>query len=358
MSDAVPLHVGLLSLERWDGVWRRNQHLANQLIEQGIVDRITFVEPTALARTEIGHPLPGITTVRPRLALPRRAGGLRLLARTLRRGPLHDADLLWINDAPLGRWVARPDQPAFYDVTDDWRESTNTDRVRRRLITAEDWLSANVSTVVCSAELARRWTQRYGVEPTVVPNGVDLRLWEHVVPVALAGRAPHLGYVGSLHADRLDIALVVELAQSPAVGTVHLVGPDFLGEADRARLDAAGVRRPGPVTHTEVPGWMRAFDVLICPHRVTPFTLSLDAIKAYEYAIAGKPVVATPTSGLQALATPGWSPTDRSDFVARAAALLADQAGPAGLPGAVDWEIRGKALGEVLSTLLASSAKS
>ncbi|MBA3369492.1 MAG: glycosyltransferase [Geodermatophilaceae bacterium] len=247
MSAAVPLHVGLLSLERWDGVWRRNQHLASQLIEQGIVDRITFVEPAAWARAEIRHPKPGVTTVRPRLVLPRRAGGLRLLAQTLRRGPLHDADLLWINDAPLGRWVARPDQPAFYDVTDDWRESTNTDRVRRRLIAAEDWLSAHVSTVVCSAELARRWRQRYGVEPTVVPNGVDLRLWEHGEPVALTGRSPHLGYVGTLHADRLDIDLVLDVARSPAVGTVHLVGPDFLDQADRARLDAAGVGRPGPV---------------------------------------------------------------------------------------------------------------
>lgn len=55
----------------------------------------------------------------------------------------------------------------------------------------------------------------------------------------------------------------------------------------------------------EVPSWLVAFDVLICPHVVTDFTLSLDAIKAYEYLATARPVVATPTSGFQELNAPG-----------------------------------------------------
>jgi len=356
MTDPVAVHMGVLSLERWDDVWRRNQHLASQLVEQGIVERITFVEPAEWAPREIGHPSPGITTVRPRLGLPKRAGGLRLLAAALRRGPLRDTDLLWINDASLGRWVAQPDQRAFYDVTDDWRASALSDRVRRRLVTAEDWLSTRATTVVCSDELARRWKQRYETDPAVVGNGVDLRHWRNVVPITLPGAGPHLGYVGTLHAERLDVDLIVELARCTAVGKVHLVGPDILDAGSRARLDAAGVHRRGPVAHTEVPAWLRAFDVLICPHVVTAFTLSLDAIKAYEYAAAGRPVVATPTSGFQAIASNKWSPTISSDFVAEVTVVLGAGAQPSRLPPAVGWDERAKDLGGLLGGLSVLSA--
>lgn len=356
MSNSVARHLGLLSLERWDHVWRRNQHLASQLIEQGIVERITFVEPAGWGAEETGQPSPGITTVRPQLRIPKRAGGLRLLAATLRRGPLRDVDVLWINDAPLGRWAARPGQSAFYDVTDDWREATNSDRVRRRLVAAENWLSTRTATVVCSQELASRWSQRYGLQPAIVPNGVDLRVWRDVVPVNLPGDGPHVGYVGTLHAERLDVDLVEELARSPAVGTVHLVGPDLLDSASRARLDAVGVRRKGPVPHIEVPGWMRAFDVLICPHLVTPFTLSLDAIKAYEYAAAGRPVVATPTSGFQASSAADGIITDRSGFVASTVAVLGATAGQGGPSSPVGWDQRARHLGEVLRAMSSSTA--
>jgi hypothetical protein len=44
---------------------------------------------------------------------------------------------------------------------------------------------------------------------------------------------------------------------------------------------------------------MKAMDVLISPHLVNDFTLSLDAIKAHEYAASGRPVVATATSGFR-----------------------------------------------------------
>lgn len=101
---------------------------------------------------------------------------------------------------------------------------------------------------------------------------------------------------------------------------------------------------------------MRAFDVLICPHVVSAFTLSLDAIKAYEYAAAGRPVVATPTSGFQAISSAEWSPTDPCHFVAKATAMLAAGASAAGLPPPIGWNERAKSLGELMGALANSSA--
>jgi hypothetical protein len=56
---------------------------------------------------------------------------------------------------------------------------------------------------------------------------------------------------------------------------------------------------------------------------VSEFTLSLDAIKAYEYLAAGKPIVATPTSGFQGLEAPGLSVVEAAGFVASVEKLLA-----------------------------------
>ncbi|UZJ24968.1 glycosyltransferase [Rhodococcus antarcticus] len=323
MTTLLARHLVVLSLEPWDGVWRRNQHLVSQLLEQGLVERVTFVEPAGRGRATRSTPHPGVTALRPRLRLPRRAGGLRLVAAELRAGPLRGADLLWVNDAPLGRWVAGHGVRGFHDVTDDWRETVNTPRVRDRLVAAEDWLALAIPTVVCSDVLAQRWHERYGVRAHVVPNGVDLDGFRHARRLVLDGPGPHVGYVGTLHAERLDVPLVAELARTPGIGTVHLVGPDALDDASRAELDAAGVVRHGPVDHTEVPSWMTSLDVLVCPHLITPFTLSLDAIKAREYLAAGRPVVATPTSGFQSLTDAGTSVVGRSAFagaVVRAAA--------------------------------------
>jgi glycosyltransferase involved in cell wall biosynthesis len=59
---------------------------------------------------------------------------------------------------------------------------------------------------------------------------------------------------------------------------------------------------------------LAAFDVLVSPHVVTPFTLSLDAIKAYEYLATSRPIVATPTSGFQVLTADGLTVATRADF--------------------------------------------
>ena len=55
----------------------------------------------------------------------------------------------------------------------------------------------------------------------------------------------------------------------------------------------------GPISYAEVPETMRAFDVCITPHRVTPFTESLNPIKLWEYLAAGKPIVAAPVAGFR-----------------------------------------------------------
>jgi glycosyltransferase involved in cell wall biosynthesis len=293
--------VALLSLEPWDAVWRRNQYLASELTSQGLVRALTYVEPAQPGRGRRLSPIPCVDVVRPPLVIPRRFGGLQQVAFAL-RAELAQADLVWVNDAPIGELSLRHlpiDRPAVYDVTDDWRTLEQPARITARLVAAEDALAERAAAIVCSPELQQRWTARYGRATTLVRNGIDPAAFAHATRRAFDGPGPHIGYVGSLHSARLDIGLVAQLAGDSV--TVHLVGPDYLDLSDRQLLTAAGVRLHPPVAAADVPSWLMSFDVLVCPHRITEFTLSLDAIKAYEYLAAGRPIVATPTSGFQEL---------------------------------------------------------
>jgi glycosyltransferase involved in cell wall biosynthesis len=272
----------------------------------------------------------GIDVLRTRLAAPKRLGGLRATGRQLRRGPLRDVDVLWVNEPSLGAQCLRRGLPAIYDVTDDWREFSFSPRIRRRLVRAENRLAVGARTVVCSEELSRRWQSRYGPAPTVVPNGIDASAWLQAAPRVFSGDGLHVGYIGTLQDDRLDVGLVRGIADSPAVGTVHLVGPDALGDESRRELLAhPKIAMHGAVPATEVPDWATGLDVLVCPHKITPFTMSLDAIKSYEYRASGRPVVATPTSGFQHDRGAGWRVVaDPQAFVDAVAAASAAGATP------------------------------
>lgn len=349
------MRVALISLEPWDDVWRRNQHFAVQLVAQGLASTVLFVEPPLLTRAPATSRAVanGVTAVRPSLRVPKRAGGLALTGMLLRAGPLRSVDVLWVNDAALGVHCLRRDVPAVYDVTDDWREFDFPARILRRLVRAEDRLARRARTVVCSGELQARWQERYGVDAAVVHNGVDQQAWADAVPRRPQGPGPHVGYVGTLHEERLDVGLVLQVADLAEVGQLHLIGPDALGPPARAQLQRhPKVRLHGPVPSSEVPGRTKGLDVLLSPHVVSSFTLSLDAIKSYEYLASGMPIVATPTSGFQLLSSPGLVVTGREQFAA--AVVAATSAGGSHhRDGAHDWSRRA---GEFSTQLLAAAS--
>jgi glycosyltransferase involved in cell wall biosynthesis len=155
--------------------------------------------------------------------------------------------------------------------------------------------------VVCSPALvASRGAAR---EVTLVANGVDSEHFRrpqarpHDLPPA-----PTAVYVGTLHASRLDVELVVELARSLPLLSIVLVGPEALPAVIRRRLAAEpNLHVLGPRPYADVPAYLQHANVVIMPHSVTPFTESLDPIKAYECVAVSTPTVATPVAGFREL---------------------------------------------------------
>jgi teichuronic acid biosynthesis glycosyltransferase TuaH len=376
-ADGTLLSLVVCSLEAWDEVWRRNQFLVDGLLRRNPRLHVLFVEPPhdlvqGLCQrrfptaprlrpvAEIGR----LWTLQPVKLLPRQAGPWSDFAlwwqvcHAAARLGLQDP-ILWVNDTTYGPLIARTRWASVYDVTDDWllEQVPPREHARRRRLEAVTLRDAD-EVVVCSPNLAE---SRGAVRPTtLIPNGVDA---EHFAlprtrPPDLPA-SPTAVYVGTLHDERIDVELVLELATRLPDLSVVLVGPDSLAAGSRRRLAARGnVSLLGRRPYALVPGYLQHADVVIIPHRVTPFTESLDPIKAYECLAVRRPTVATEVAGFRALGPPVAS-VAREAFTARVAqALLAEV--PAGMPqlGEASWEDRCDRFEAVLATTRRSSDRS
>ncbi len=334
----------VLSLEAWDEVWRRNQFFVRELLDGDPSLRVLFVEPPldylhALRTRRRPKRVQGLrsigeigmkskaeeTTKRPQDA----DRGCHLWALTPRKflprilGPWADRSLerqvldaasrlgmrqpiLWVNSLDFSRLALRCDWPVLYDITDDWTLAEASPRERRRRVERDEAMSRRAGEiVVCSPQLATSKGEA-GHATTIVANGVDL---DHMqTPQA---RPPDLPdgpvavYLGTLHDDRIDVDLIVELAT--AIPNLHLVlvGPDSLSASSRSRLGVhSNVMLLGSRPYRSVPGYLQHADVIFVPHVVSPFTESLDPIKAYECRAVGTVTVATPVAGFRDLRAP------------------------------------------------------
>jgi glycosyltransferase involved in cell wall biosynthesis len=342
----------VLSLERWDDVWRRNQYLVAELCRADPGTRVLFVEPAAdplhrLSRR--GAPRPGrglragpdvdgiapgrLLLHEPTKWLPRKVDPrvddrlARSVERAVRRAGLR-RPVLWVNDPSGAALVRRTGWPALYDVTDDWLAADRSPAEHARLVADErTLLDRCAEVVVCSTGLvASKGAER---DVVLVTNGVDLDRYRgpYARPADLPPGRVAL-YVGTVHPDRFDVPLLLATARAlQGRARVVLVGPVVdLSPDEHADLGRAGVVLLGPRPWTEVPAYLRHADVLLVPHVVDAFTDSLDPIKLYEYRAVGRPVVSTPVAGFRD--DPGVTVASAEAFPARVLTALDDAAPP------------------------------
>lgn len=372
MTDLV-----IMSLERWDDVWRRNQHLVSGLLSVDPALRVMFVEPpadplhdaTSGRRPAFGQgvaEIPGVAPgrlwrYRPVKWLPRRldahadkklAHGVRRAAKKL--GMPHP--LLWINDPSATTLSMQSGWPTLYDMTDDWLTADRPAAELARVAAAETHLLAHAAEIVaCSPELVRRKSPtRSALLPpiTLIPNAVDAAAYRRPVPRPAdlpAGRVAV--YVGTLHEDRLDVALCERTARELGDdGTLVLVGPDALRADASEQLRRAGALLLGPRPRDALIGYLQHADALVVPHVVTPFTDSLDPIKLYEYQAVGRPVIATPVAGFRDADDPRITIVQNEAFIDAVGMALTARIPDSILPVA-EWSDRVESMRAVLGRM-------
>ena len=123
-------------------------------------------------------------------------------------------------------------------------------------------------------------------------------------PERLQGLArPRLVFMGAIDAYKLDLGLLLQLAQRNSGWSFVLIGP--VGECDPSTDVAALHACPnlellGPVPYADLPAWLAHVDVALLPLRVNSYTNHMFPMKFFEYLSSGLPVVATAISALDA----------------------------------------------------------
>ncbi len=319
-----------VSIEDWDEVWRRNQFLCAGLARRHPEMKILFVgQPRDVSRhlrtreglqgkKAIGQApgFPNITLFHPLKLLPNTLTAGRLANEALQRAQVRRAarevgvekPVLWLNPHQAVHMAGRMGERAvIYDITDDWTSIEQPEWLRRLTIRQDEALCRKADAVIVCSQRLYEMKRPLARRLELIPNGVDASHYARVLdgegPLPEACRQwdrPVLGYVGTIHPDRVDTQLVEEIARKMERGTIALVGPQMLGKEEELRLVGTGrVRLTGSVPYADVPEYMRAFDVCITPHRMTVFTESLNPIKLWEYLAAGKPIVSTDVAGFR-----------------------------------------------------------
>ena len=323
-----------VSLEPWDEIWRRNQFVCDGLLRKSVDTKILFVQPPfdnsyALRARKLNkiRQTPAIAdggyNGRLKLFTPTkwfpnslpigRALNEKHLQGQIKRALLDlnwQATHLWINQHEaahlLGEGIA---VNTLYDITDDWTKFSGN-QSQLDLTTQQDTtLCASCNhVIVCSQQLFEDKAKFVELERLhLIPNGVHVDHYEAVADASLPVHKiaehwtkPVFGYTGTIHGDRVDVGLVASVAQAYPAATIAMVGPNLLELAEQQFLDRfSNIVFTGSQAYADLPDIMRAFDVCLVPHLVTPFTESLNPIKLWEYLAAGKPIVSTNVAGFR-----------------------------------------------------------
>lgn len=383
-----------VSLEDWDDIWRRNQFLCAAYARRHPDAKILFVGmPRDLTgRLRQGHwkemrnvpdwsppGLPSITITHPAKMFPNTLTAGRIMNEVLMRSHIQktarhlglSAPLLWLNPHSAVHLAGRMGESAvIYDITDDWISPTQDASVAALIRVQDATLCARADAVIVCSEKLYEMKQGIARSLFLIPNGVDAEHYASVPDRALPMPAeaqhwprPVFGYTGTLHPDRVDVPLLAALARKLSAGSVALVGPDHLRPEDHTMLRVLpNVFLTGPKPYAQLPQYMRAFEVSITPHRVTPFTESLNPIKLWEYLAAGKPIVSTPVAGFRDYPQFVRLAADAEEFCRQCEAALREAPSVAAArqeeASRHSWDARLNAVEDVIAACLSHAASS
>jgi glycosyltransferase involved in cell wall biosynthesis len=305
--DKVPIIVH--SHLRWDFVWQRPQQILSRL---AVNHPVLFVEDPIDGdgpRLDISKTPQGVVRIVPVI---RHCGELSTdeqCATTLPllRAALHGHPLLQGRFASAVQWFYSPmTAPAFLNqfgtigvVYDCMDELANFRFAPTDIVEREDLLLSRADVVFTGGYNLHRAKSARHSNVHFYGCGVDVdhfakaRAPETTIPEEIASLPrPILGYFGVID-ERLDYALLAQLARTMANASVVMVGP--LAKVQRAELPSLpNIQWLGQRPYSELPSLVKAFDICLMPFALDASTRYINPTKTLEYLAAGKRVVSTP----------------------------------------------------------------
>jgi glycosyltransferase involved in cell wall biosynthesis len=309
----------------WDSeLWTNQHHLMSRLARE---NRVLFIESLGLRRPQLAgrdvrrilrrlrrglmpaRAVDGLHVLSP-LVLPFhgnrivRAINARLLPILVKRaaGQLRlEHPILWAY-VPQAELLAEVLEPSLviYHCVDDISAHARIDTGSFRA--AEERFAGRADLVLASAPALAERMRELSRNVMFAPNVADTELFATALlpgdldPAMAALPRPRITFTGAIVTTKLDISLIVELAQTRPDWSFALVGPIGPGDplTDVSALEAQpNVHLLDGRAYRELPAVLRAADVGLIPYARNELTDSIFPMKVYEYLAAGLPVVAS-----------------------------------------------------------------
>ncbi|MEM1257589.1 MAG: glycosyltransferase [Bacteroidota bacterium] len=176
---------------------------------------------------------------------------------------------------------------------------------RKNGVRLEPKLIQSADCVVNNSTLYTEYGKQFTEHSYMVGQGCDTSLFndevrEITIPDDLNGiPGPIVGYVGFLSSRRLSIGILVHIAKSRPDWSVVLVGPedDKFNTSELHEID--NVYFLGSRDASELPNYIKGFDVAINPQLINDATMGNYPRKIDEYLAMGKPTVASATKAME-----------------------------------------------------------
>lgn len=316
-----------LSTADWDAeLWTNKQHLMSRLADRGA--RVLYVD-------SLGLRAPGVNSRDARRVI-HRLSQWRPFARSVRSGILRDSPIVlpfqgdlpqrvntWLLRCRIVRnrrrynilnpvlWTYTPaaieifDRDSYsaliYHCVDDLGSypgvgSAEFRQREERLVAMADICVASSKPLLANLKAmgARRtayWPNPAEVENFAAGYGKGIR----------QSSRPLVGFVGAIQEHKIDVELLVKVAELRPGWDIVLVGPIGLGLADSsigALRWPPNVSLMGTVSRSALPTVVADFDAALIPYRLNDYTRGVFPMKVFEYLAAGLGVVSTPLPSL------------------------------------------------------------
>ena len=215
-------------------------------------------------------------------------------------------DYILFNDSSmfLGQYLREFLQPKFY-VYYMRDYLTKNPYWKKHGIRLEPKLIKNADLVVNNSTLYAEYGSQFNKHSYMVGQGCDTSLFNDLERTIVASKdfenlpKPIIGYVGFLSSRRLSIEIIEHMAITKPQWSIVLVGPEDDNFKASNLHNLKNVHFLGSKDSSELPNYIKGFDVAINPQLINDATIGNYPRKIDEYLAMGKPTLASATKAME-----------------------------------------------------------
>lgn len=185
-----------------------------------------------------------------------------------------------------------PNRGVIYDCVD--RHSAYKGMINPEVVDCmEEDLAKRADMVFCTAQGLYETLKEYNSNTAMIPNGAAYEIFSQAAqPSEDEKKQPIFGFVGMLQ-DCIDYECLREVALKFPDCRLQFIGRRMPGVDLSAVESCPNVEFIGLVPQTELPEYIRRFDVCLNVFQEGKLSKDVSPLKFYEYLATGKPIVST-----------------------------------------------------------------